>query len=82
MTAVLDRAREFVARWPRQRPLLPPEVDSRGFCLVWYADFIVLFKPDGFNVGKKSDFATNQVLTDAIELAAEMHNKPLKAEAN
>lgn len=79
--SVFDKALEFEARWTRNRVALPtrpgPWTDK---CMAYYADFTVTFTPTGFEVRKRSDFATDEILAAVIQLAAEIHNhqKPLE----
>ena len=84
---VADKALSFRERWTKPHAIpFELEVDDRGHCLLMYADFLVKFKPDGFNVYKRSEYATDEILTAVIELAADIHNTThkttTKAEGN
>lgn len=72
---VLRKALEFERRWTKHRTLLPTELGPwTDKCMCYYADFAVTFTPTGFEVRKRSDYATDEILAAVIQLAAEIHN--------
>lgn len=73
--SVFDKALEFEARWTRNRVALPTELGPwTDKCMTYYADFTVTFTREGFDVRRRSDFATDEILTAVIALAADIHN--------
>lgn len=75
--SVLDKALEFERRWTKHRPAIPTDAGPwSDKCMAYYADFAVTFttEPKGFDVRKRSDFATDEILKAVIELVADIHN--------